>query len=56
MAVLAFPGQETAWPHALRAGYQQLLAGATATITLSAQTPAAKPEAGRAIGGATTGW
>jgi uncharacterized phage-like protein YoqJ len=50
LAVLAFPGQETAWPHARRAAYEQLLAGAAATITLSARTPAGKPEAGRAIG------
>jgi uncharacterized phage-like protein YoqJ len=46
MAVLAFPGQEKAWPQARRVAYEQLLAGATATITLSAQTPAGKPEVG----------
>ena len=50
MAVLSFPGQETAWPQARRAAYGQLLAGAAATLTLSAQTPAGGPEVGRAIG------
>jgi ribonuclease HI/uncharacterized phage-like protein YoqJ len=50
IAVLPFPNQEKIWPDARRAAYQQLVAGAADTLTLSSKQPASRQEAGMAIG------
>ncbi len=54
IAVLPYPNPDAKWPELTRARYRRALAGAIRTITLGANEPKTRQEAGKGIGTRTT--